>query len=171
MIQAMRDHPRLSLLIPGFIFICTAPILTHPGWVAYWPTALYNDLLISHLPLSQIVHDSLFKWQQAPLWNPYLLSGMPLAADPLAGITYPPNWLAVLWPTGYSVNLIMIGHLVWAGIGAWLLSRSEGAKPTSCAGLCDALRRSRETHHAPQPGTPGTCQRHKLDTVAFAQSS
>jgi hypothetical protein len=129
MIQSMRDHPRVSLLILGLILLSTAPVITRPGWIAHWPSAIYNDLLLSHLPLSQIVHDSLFKWHQAPLWNPYLLSGMPLAADPLAGITYPPNWLAILWPAGYALNLILIGHLVWAGIGAWLLAQSEGVGP------------------------------------------
>ncbi len=125
--QTALNERRTPLLLLGFVLLCTAPIITHPGWIAHWPAALYNDLLISHLPLSQIAHDLLFNWHQTPLWNPYLLSGMPLAADPLAGLTYPPNWMAILWPGAQVVNLLLIGHLVWAGIGAWLLAGSEGA--------------------------------------------
>ncbi|HEX9680784.1 MAG TPA: hypothetical protein VGA32_04970, partial [Anaerolineales bacterium] len=62
-----------------------------------------------------------------PLWNPYLAGGLPFVADPLSGIWYPPDWLAVLLPFGLGFNLIFWLHLAWAGLGAWRLARSLGS--------------------------------------------
>lgn len=117
--------------VPAVIFIllalaCTAPIVLQPGEVAFWPRAQYSDLLLTHLPNAQLAHDALFRWGQLPLWNPLLFSGMPLAADPLAGLAYPPNWLTVLFPAAASFNLLFVLHLAWAGLGAFKLARAQG---------------------------------------------
>jgi hypothetical protein len=64
----------------------------HPTGIAFAPQAAFSDLLISHLPNAQYVHDSLTQFGQLPLWQTRILSGQPFAADPLAGLWYPPNW-------------------------------------------------------------------------------
>jgi hypothetical protein len=140
-------------VIPLIIFLLlavasTAPIVIHPGSIAFWPNALYSDLILTHLPNARIAHYSLFSWHQAPLWNPVILSGTPFAADPLAGITYPPYWLAVLFPTTLTFNLLFILHLVWAGLGAYQLSRAEGVGigPALAAGIVFAASTKFATH-------------------------
>jgi hypothetical protein len=64
---------------------------------------------------------------QLPLWNPYLSSGLPFAANPQPALFYPPTWLALMMPVPKALGLIVVLHLWLAGVGiiAWL--RSEGA--------------------------------------------
>jgi hypothetical protein len=127
-----------------------APLVLQPDGIAFWPNALYSDLLISHLPNALVAHKALFTWHQVPLWNPAILSGMPLAADPLAGLAYAPNWLAIFLPTAMTFNLLLILHLVWAGIGMYRLSRAEGVGPIAAyaAGIMFAAGTKFATHIA-----------------------
>ncbi len=59
-----------------------------------------------------------------PLWNPYLYGGAPHIGDIQAGFLYPPTLLlSLLWPNfPYSaLQWLSIGHLWFAGVGAYLL--------------------------------------------------
>lgn len=103
------------------------PVLRDPRQVLLWRGGAFSDLLISHWPNTAFVRRSLATWGQLPLWNPLILSGAPLAADPLAGLWYLPNWLAVLIPGAPGFHLLIWLHLAWAGIGAWRLARRLGA--------------------------------------------
>ena len=62
-----------------------------------------------------------------PLWNPYLFSGTPFAADPQPALFYPATWLALLMPVTRALGVILVVHVWWAAVGmsGWL--RSEGA--------------------------------------------
>lgn len=64
-----------------------------------------------------------------PFWNPYQLMGAPLLANSQSGVFYPPHIILGLLkvPVGLSLNLLAWGHLVWAGLGIYLLSRKLGA--------------------------------------------
>lgn len=64
-----------------------------------------------------------------PFWNPYQLMGAPLLANSQSGVLYPPHILLGLLkvPVGLALNLLAWGHLVWAGLGVYLLSRKLGA--------------------------------------------
>jgi hypothetical protein len=77
----------------------------------------YSDLVVTHFPSAWFIHESVVRWHQIPLWNPNILSGMPLAADPLAALWYPPAWLTMLVPTAGMFNLYLYAHLVLAGLG------------------------------------------------------
>lgn len=62
-------------------------------------------------------------------WNPYQLMGAPLLANSQSAIFYPPHILLGLArvPVGVALNLLAWGHLVWAGLGVFLLCRNLGA--------------------------------------------
>jgi hypothetical protein len=146
---------RKTFSAPAAVFLLLAlgsmaPLVLQPGSVAFWPGAQYSDLLISHLPNTLIAHDALFTWHQAPLWNPTILSGTPLAADPLAGLAYAPNWLAVLMPSALTFNLLLILHLAWAGVGLYKLSRAQGVGSIAAyaAGILFAAGTKFATHVA-----------------------
>ncbi len=64
------------------------------------------------------------------MWNPQTLGGTPFAADPLSGIYYPPLWLALVISPPLAFNILFLLHLAFAGIGAFLLARDEGASTT-----------------------------------------
>jgi hypothetical protein len=103
-----------------------APLSLHPTSVAFWRGGAYSDLLISHWPNAILLHRGVFDFGRIPLWNPSILSGTPFAADPLSGMWYLPNWLAVLFPSAIAFNVLFWLHLGWAGWGAARLAKAEG---------------------------------------------
>ena len=114
----------LVMAIAGALWLL--PLTIQPRHVPFWPGAQFSDLLISHWPNALWTRQSIVEWGQIPLWNPNILSGIPFAADPLSGLWYPPNWLAVVSPAAFTFNAIFWIHLTWAGLGAWALAREEG---------------------------------------------
>jgi hypothetical protein len=67
-------------------------------------------------------------WEEGhfPLWRPTIMSGTPFAANPLAGLYYPPNWplLFLPWlPLEVGVNLSALFHLWLAGAAMYMLMR------------------------------------------------
>ncbi len=114
----------LVMAIAGALWIM--PLTLQPQHVPFWPGAAFSDLLISHWPNAVWIQQSIAEWGQIPLWNPNILSGIPFAADPLSGLWYLPNWLAVAFPGAMSFNILFWLHLTWAGLGAWALAREEG---------------------------------------------
>jgi len=115
-----------ALLFLGLAALWLLPLLRHPNSIAFWPGAGFSDLLLAHWPNALFAHQAIQSWGEIPLWNPNQLSGMPFAADPLSGIWYPPNWLAIAFPTAWSFNLLFWLHLAWAGLGAYKLARTQG---------------------------------------------
>ena len=57
---------------------------------------------------------------QLPLWNPYNGGGAPLLANYQTAVFYPPNWLHLILPHIAAMNLLAVGHIVWAAAGMWL---------------------------------------------------
>jgi hypothetical protein len=106
-----------------------AALLFDPTGFPFWRGGVYSDLLISHWPIAAFIRHSIATWHQVPLWNPLILSGMPLTADPLTGFWYAPNVVAWLIPTGLGFNLLFWVHLGFAAWGVMRLLRLEGASP------------------------------------------
>jgi hypothetical protein len=66
-----------------------------------------------------------------PLWNPYLYSGMPFAADNQSGLFYPVNLLVFLLVprlTYFVMELMSVAHVWWAGVGMYILLRTMKAR-------------------------------------------
>ena len=126
----MRKWSGRGLLYPLVFLLAAllwlAPLWREPAGFAFWRPAAFTDLLVSHFPNAELVRRSISTWGEIPLWNPTILSGAPFAADPLAGLFYPPFWLGILLPAGLGFNLIFLLHLAWAGWGASWLAGREG---------------------------------------------
>ncbi|GAB4478613.1 MAG: hypothetical protein Kow00124_23240 [Anaerolineae bacterium] len=58
-----------------------------------------------------------------PLWNPDLFMGVPFLANIQAGVLYPPNWALIPFSTPAAVKIAIIGHIIWAAAGTYLLAR------------------------------------------------
>jgi hypothetical protein len=69
-----------------------------------------------------------------------ILSGAPFAADPLSGLYYPPNWLAIAINPGVAFNVLTWLHIAWGGLGMWRFGRALGISNGSAvvAGLAFA---------------------------------
>ncbi len=102
------------------------PLASGPDGVLMWQGGRYSDILISHLPDLVWLRESIVRWHQVPLWNPLIVGGAPFAGDPLAGMWYLPNWLAVLLPPTLGLNLLLWLHLAWGGFGLFRLLRAQG---------------------------------------------
>jgi hypothetical protein len=101
------------------------PVLMKITGVPFYQGAEYCDLLISHLPNAIFIQNALGEWGQIPLWNPTIYSGAPFAADPLSGMTYLPNWVAVAFPVPLTFNLLVLLHLCWSAVGCYFLARKS----------------------------------------------
>ncbi len=108
-------------LILAVIAIASKVVVAAAG-VPFPPQSEFSDIALSHWPHAEFLRQSLLVHRQLPLWNPTLLGGQPFAADPLAGLWYPPNWLLLLLPLPFGFNLLFLLHLFLAGWGmyAWL---------------------------------------------------
>ncbi len=125
----MRARTLVPIAYLAAALLLLWPLTLHPNFVAFNPHTTNSDLLISHLPNAEYLRASLAKFGQVPLWNTALFAGQPFAADPLAGMWYPPNVL-LLMPPGiplpFAFNLLYALHLAWAGWGLYSFLRAEG---------------------------------------------
>lgn len=125
--RADGDKPSpLCLLGQLAILVAVAVVLLLPApftldqLPAVW---LGSDLIFSHWPTALLIQRTFAEGQGLPLWNPYYGGGQPLAANPLAALFYPPTLLVHLLPLREYFLVLMLGHLVFAGLGTLLLAR------------------------------------------------
>ncbi|TFH37647.1 MAG: hypothetical protein E4G99_01980 [Anaerolineales bacterium] len=131
-----REHWEWWLLIVSLL-ILFIPILLQPTGVPFYRQGAYSDLLIAHLPNARFIHNALAEWGQIPLWNPTIYAGAPFAADPLSGMAYLPNWIAVAFPAPITFNLLLLLHMIWSAFGCYTLARRVGM--TNTAGVVFGL--------------------------------
>jgi len=126
--SGLRHH----FFVFGFFLLLSLisllPLTLCPNCLIYPPGRGFTDLLITHLPNAEYWRESLARYGQWPLWNAQLFAGQPFAADPLAGVWYPPNWLLLALPLPFAFNLLFLLHLAWAGQGLFLFLRGEGLR-------------------------------------------
>ncbi len=108
------------LLLPWLLFI---PGLG--GFPYSSADATYSDVAISHYPNALYLKRALMEWGVIPLWSPTILSGYPLAANPLSGLWYPPGWLALIFPLPLGFNVVVMLHLLLGGVGLYKFLRMK----------------------------------------------
>ncbi|HLD94357.1 MAG TPA: hypothetical protein VI703_09180 [Anaerolineales bacterium] len=109
------------LLIPVMLLLPGLSGFPYPS-----ADANYSDLSITHYPNAVFLRQAITEWGQIPFWSPQILSGYPFAANSLSGLWYPLGWLALLFPLPLGFNLAVIFHLLWSGLGMYLLVRAFG---------------------------------------------
>lgn len=62
-----------------------------------------------------------------PLWNPYILGGIPALGNTLYALLYPPNWLHLILPMGFTINLLIAIHMMLTGLFTAVWCRTRGA--------------------------------------------
>jgi hypothetical protein len=83
-----------------------------------------NDATFSFLPHHMSIVRVIRQFGHVPMWDDRGFAGRPLAANPQAGLFYPPIWL--VWWSGAPAALgwLTALHLIWGGIGMYVLVRS-----------------------------------------------
>jgi len=127
--QAAQGHLPFTICHLLFVILALAllwPVVQHPGWWIWKPGAGHTDLAVTHWPNARFTRQALWSEGRFPLWRPTLMSGTPFAANPLAGLYYPPNWLFLFlpWlPLDVGFNLSALAHLWLAGAAMYALMR------------------------------------------------
>ncbi|WP_376795772.1 hypothetical protein [Thermogemmatispora sp.] len=88
-----------------------------------------SDLVVSHWPMALELQRTVAQAHRLPLWNPYFGGGLPLGADPLAALFYPPTQLVHFFSLRDYFFVLMTLHFWWAGLGTLLLARRVLALP------------------------------------------
>jgi hypothetical protein len=120
---ALRLKPWYFILLS---LLLLWPLLLHPNFIPFVPRAQFSDLLLNHLPNAEYWRTALWRYHQWPLWNAQIFAGQPFAADPLAGLWYPPNLVLLILPLPFAFNVLFVVHLAWAGYGLFCFLRAEG---------------------------------------------
>jgi len=74
-----------------------------------------NDMTTQFLPDAQYFKDNIISGK-FPVWNPWIMAGMPYLLDPQNFLWYPPNYLLLLMPLELGFFILLIGHLLFAGL-------------------------------------------------------
>lgn len=74
-----------------------------------------NDMTTQFLPDALFFKNS-FLAGKFPIWNPWIMAGMPYLLDPQNFLWYPPNYLLLLTPLEVGFFILLIGHLAFAGL-------------------------------------------------------
>ena len=108
-------HPQ-SLVIDG-----VRPSIDHanPGD----PRPIGNDLTFVFLPQHLWIARIVSSFGHLPFWDARGFGGRPLLGNPQAGMFYPPVWVAWFGPPS-ALGWLTVVHLVWGGLGVYLLLRS-----------------------------------------------
>ena len=64
-----------------------------------------------------------------PLWNPYLMCGVPLIAEIQSGLFYPPNIVFRILPLATAVNVSLFIHLYLLALGTYCFGRQLRISP------------------------------------------
>ncbi|HON11022.1 MAG TPA: YfhO family protein [Chitinispirillaceae bacterium] len=105
--------------------------------------ALWEDVVEQAYPNLMFTLHSIKKGL-FPFWTPYVFSGMPFFADVQANILYPPYWILLLLSLFTSSHTLLLSsfivvHILWLGVGVYLLSIHFGFRRISALFTAVAL--------------------------------
>jgi hypothetical protein len=107
------------------IWVAAALALIGPAlWRPQWALANFGDLYAYHYPMRHLVASAL-QGGRLPFWNPYILCGLPLSANSQAALFYPGTLLSAFFPLALGLTWDYALHLLWGGLGLFLLARRE----------------------------------------------
>lgn len=115
----------LDTLAGGVLFLLTLGFFWRTASGDVFQPADGGDLASFLFPTYRFAASQLAQGN-LPLWNPTLYGGAPFVADIQAGLLYLPNLLLFLLRPQFSyeaMQWLAIGHLFWAGLGAYVLLR------------------------------------------------
>jgi hypothetical protein len=117
----VQNRSRLTIALALFVipFVYFYPVLLGKVFLAPGDGWAQN-LGVRALAGQMIAHG------QAPLWNPFIFGGMPLAASVYPGSFYPPNWLFAILSPKWAMNLVVLTTYHIALTGAYLYARRIG---------------------------------------------
>lgn len=118
--------PRFALGWATLACVFAALLLAHPALTGGFLVAPVSDQYIAGYAFREFAAASLRAGEGFPLWNPYLMGGMPYVAAMHGDIFYPTFLLRLVLPTDVAMTWGMILHLMLAGVAAYAFLRAIG---------------------------------------------
>jgi hypothetical protein len=110
-----RDRTAMGLLAVLVLLVFWRAVV---GGIFY-----FGDISQLHYPLRSAYAAELARGA-LPLWTTHIFAGYPLLAEGQLGALYPPNLvLHILLPVPIALNVFILGHYVWAALGAYAFAR------------------------------------------------
>jgi hypothetical protein len=120
---------RLKLALIGFGALIVLLLGIRPDSLPFFRgDTRFSDSATSHWPSALFFRESILDRGQFPVWRETTMAGQPFAANPLNKTAYPLQWLVLLFPPALHLNLLIIIHLLLAGVGMWLWAQSFGLR-------------------------------------------
>ncbi len=106
------------ILLTVLILAGYAPFFIHGGFLGD-----FGDPVAQTIP-NKFLLVEYFKNGILPLWNPFSFMGFPFLADMQAGTFYLPDLIIFgFFPVLYAHNIAVLLHIIFGGIGAFLLAK------------------------------------------------
>ncbi len=113
---------RLSLIGLGGLFLILVGL--RPQALPFIPGASFSDAAVAHWPAAYHLREAVLERGEFPLWQDTILGGQPFAANPLNKTAYPLQWLALLLSPALHLNVLLVLHLLLAGLGMYRWTRT-----------------------------------------------
>ncbi len=95
-------------------------ILANPDKMMY---SKYSDIISPFSPWRQFIADSLSRYNEIPLWNPYMYSGSPFVSNIQAIVFYPLSFPLLLGNVAVAFGYVLIIHIFLAGLFCYMFMR------------------------------------------------
>lgn len=128
-------------LIGGEVFLPLDALLhLHPWRYSYERVPVNNHIStdsIRQIYPRRLLTNEIVRQGAWPLWNPSILSGVPLLDDGQIAFFYPPNLIFLIVPLDKALGVYACAQLILAGLGAHAFARRIGLDegPATLAGI------------------------------------
>jgi len=112
-----RFRPRHFLLL-----ILLMAGATFPAIIAGKQTWVFRDFGLFSYPAAFFQRQCFWRCE-VPFWNPLSNCGIPFLAQWNTMALYPPSLIYLLLPLAWSLPFFCLSHMVWGGLGMYLLAR------------------------------------------------
>src|SRR5262245_9427542 len=109
-----------ALLFWRFRIIAPATVLVAPP--SRSANTFNGDAYTQTLPMAAAIARAI-RLDALPLWNPFQYAGHPLLATALHGALYPLNFPYLLLPIAIAIEVVVVMHLIAAGLFAFVYAR------------------------------------------------
>jgi hypothetical protein len=126
--RASPDKPAqvtnsLSLKPFGFSLLLTLLVFaSYPSVILGWQTFVFRDFGLFSYPNAFFQRECFWRGE-LPFWNPFNNCGVPFLAQWNTMALYPPALIYLLLPLQWSLSFFCLVHVLWGGLGMYLLAR------------------------------------------------
>jgi hypothetical protein len=119
----------ITFLWPVSIFTALSILFCYPLFLNLKNWGIHDwDI---HFSLMEVIRETILRYHQLPLWNPYASGGHPLLGYPIASVLSPTTILVLLFGPVLGAKFNIVLHLIIGLLGMFFLARYLGMERIS----------------------------------------